>query len=301
MEECPACQRELDDLVAGPSPSPGSTERATAAKLELDPSFLKRLQQTMTHPDWRARPWSRSDQDLSRGKGLKGWALRRDTGLVPGYDVIEELGRGAMGVVYKARQLSLGRLTALKMILSGEHASLNDRTRFRAEAEAAGSLRHPHIVQVYETGEVGGLLYFSMEYVEGETLKQWLHGTPKPAREAALPLEALARAVAYAHRRGIVHRDLKPANVLLEPVDSTPGANEPAGSAVARSELAQLRLVPKITDFGLAKRLGDTLGTQTGQLMGTPSYMSPEQLTGRGARPGRAWTSTPWAASFTRP
>ena len=210
--------------------------------------------------------------------------LARAPGLVPGYEVLGELGRGAMGVVYKARQLSLGRLSALKMILAGEHASLNDRTRFRAEAEAAGSLRHPNIVQVYETGEAGGLPYFSMEYVEGETLKQWLHGTPKPARAAALLLEALARAVAFAHRRGIVHRDLKPANVLLEAVDAPPVATEPAGSADPAAELARLGLVPKITDFGLAKRLGDTLGTRTGQLMGTPSYMSPEQLAGQGRR-----------------
>jgi serine/threonine protein kinase len=190
-----------------------------------------------------------------------------------------------MGVVYLARQLSLGRLTALKMILAGEHAGLSDRTRFRAEAEAAGSLRHPNIVQVYECGETGGLLFFSMEFVEGKTLKHWLQGTPKPARAAALLLEALAGAVDFAHRRGIVHRDLKPANVLLEAVDALPVSPARLGSPSPAAELAGLGLIPKIADFGLAKRIGDTLGTQTGQLMGTPSYMSPEQIAGQ---PGAA-------------
>jgi WD40 repeat protein len=187
-----------------------------------------------------------------------------------------------MGVVYKARQLSLGRLVALKMILAGGHASLNERMRFRAEAEAAGSLRHASIVQVYETGEASGLLYFSMEYVEGKTLREWLQGTPRPARAVALLVEALARAVAFAHRRGIVHRDLKPANVLLEAVEA-PSSSELVGTAspATQAEPAGMGLVPKITDFGLAKRLGDVLGTQTGLLMGTPSYMSPEQLVGQ--------------------
>jgi hypothetical protein len=143
-------------------------------------------------------------------------------------------------------------------------------------------------VQVYETGEAGGLVYFSMEYVEGQTLKNWLHGAPKPARAAALLVQAMARAIDYAHRHGIVHRDLKPANVLLEAVDPRPTVAEPAGSETPLAELAHLGLVPKIADFGLAKRIGETLGTRTGQLVGTPSYMAPEQITGRSglAAPG---------------
>jgi eukaryotic-like serine/threonine-protein kinase len=286
VEECSACQRQFEDLVAGTSPEPGAAGGAIVGRLKLDPTFLKRLQQTVMDPDWRPPPWTESGQALGRVAGSNELTARVATDLVPGYEVLGELGRGAMGVVYKARQLSLGRLTALKMILAGEHAGLNDRTRFRAEAEAAGSLRHPNIVQVYETGEVGGLSYFSMEYVEGETLRQWLHGTPKPARAAALLLEPLARAVEYAHRRGIVHRDLKPANVLLEAFDARPSAIESVESADPAAELARLGLVPKIADFGLAKRLGDTLGTQTGQLMGTPSYMSPEQLAGQGGATG---------------
>ncbi len=285
VEECIACQRALDDVVDGPSPAPKADSGRADAMLELNPSFLKRLQQTITDPDWRPPPWTDSGRRFGPSPERNGQSPSVSPGAIPGYELLGELGRGAMGVVYKARQLSLGRLTALKMILAGEHAGLNDRTRFRAEAEAAGSLRHPNIVQVYETGEAGGLLYFSMEYVEGESLKQWLHGTPKTSRAAALVLETLARAVAYAHRRGIVHRDLKPANVLLDAVDP-PVASESADEAGAAAELTRLGLVPKITDFGLAKRLGDTLGTQTGQLMGTPSYMSPEQLAGRGGATG---------------
>ena len=223
-------------------------------------------------------------------------------GSVPGYEILGELGRGAMGVVYKARQLSLGRLTALKMILAGEHAGLNDRTRFRAEAEAAGSLRHPNIVQVYETGEAGGLLYFSMEYVEGETLKQWLHGTPKPARAAALLLEALARAVAYAHRRGIVHRDLKPANVLLEAVDAQPdgggvGRIGRCGRGARRAWAWCRRSPTSAWPSGSAT----PWGPRPASCWAPPATCRPSSSPAGSARPGRAWTSMPWAASSTRP
>jgi WD40 repeat protein/serine/threonine protein kinase len=286
IEACPACQRELDGLVAALWPGPRAAEGAGPRGQDFDLAFLRRLQQTFTDPDWRPPPWTDPGPHPSRSAGPDGPPLCVSPGSVPGYEILGELGRGSMGVVYRARQLGLGRLTALKMILAGEHAGLNDRARFRAEAEAAGSLRHPHIVQVHEIGEAGGLLYFSMEYVEGETLKQWLHGAPRPARAAALLMELLARAVAFAHRHGIVHRDLKPANVLLEAPEARPASTEPAGPVVAAAELARLGLVPKITDFGLAKRLGDTLGTRTGELMGTPGYMSPEQLAGRAGASG---------------
>ncbi len=180
VEECLACQGKLDELVAGSAPEP----RAHVGKLELelDTSFLKRLQQTIMDPDWRPPPWTESHRHLDRSNRWDHSDPLHAPAAVPGYEILGVLGRGAMGVVYKARQLSLGRITALKMILAGEHAGLNDRTRFRAEAEAAGSLRHPHIVQVYETGESGGLPYFSMEYVEGVTLKEWLVDAPKSPR-----------------------------------------------------------------------------------------------------------------------
>jgi WD40 repeat protein len=177
---------------------------------------------------------------------------------VPGYEIIEELGRGGMGVVYKACQVGLNRLVALKMILAGGHASLSDLDRFRTEAEAVARLQHPNIVQIHEIGDHDGLPYFSLEFCPGGSLDQKLAGTPQPPDQAAALAETLARAVQAAHAKGIVHRDLKPANVLLAD-DGT----------------------PKITDFGIAKRLDSAAGrTATGAILGTPSYMAPEQAGG---------------------
>jgi serine/threonine-protein kinase len=175
---------------------------------------------------------------------------------IPGYEVLGELGRGGMGVVYKARQLRPDRVVALKMIRSGDLASPQEVARFRREAEAVARLQHPHVVQVYEVSEYRGRSFFSMEFVDGGSLDEKLRGTPQPVREAAQLVETLARTIHYAHQRGIVHRDLKPANVLL-----TPGG------------------VPKIADFGLAKRLegGETRLTPTRAILGTPEYMAPEQ------------------------
>jgi serine/threonine-protein kinase len=166
----------------------------------------------------------------------------------PGYEILNELGRGGMGVVYQARQLALDRLVALKMVLAGAHAGPDDLARFRREAEAVARLQHPNIVQIHEVGAHHGLPYFSLELVEGGSLDRKLAGTPLPAREAARLVETLARAVQAAHERGVVHRDLKPANVLLT-ADGT----------------------PKITEFGLAKRLDQEAGrTGPGAILGTP-------------------------------
>src|SRR5690349_19764450 len=134
---------------------------------------------------------------------------------VAGYEILAELGRGGMGVVYKARQAGLNRLVALKMILAGSHAGPDDLARFRSEAEAVAALQHPNIVQIHEVGERDGLPFFSLELVEGGSLADRLNGTPWPARPAASLVAALARAMDYAHSRGVIHRDLKPANVLL--------------------------------------------------------------------------------------
>jgi serine/threonine-protein kinase len=174
------------------------------------------------------------------------------------YELLEELGRGGMGVVYKARQKSLNRLVALKMILRGELASEADLTRFRAEAESAARLDHPNIVPVYDVGECDGQAYFTMKYVEGATLRQLAAQGPMPPVDAARHLVAICRAIDFAHQHGILHRDLKPSNILIDRDDR-----------------------PLVTDFGLAKRVeGGSSLTGTGAILGTPSYMAPEQAAG---------------------
>jgi serine/threonine-protein kinase len=177
---------------------------------------------------------------------------------VPGYEILEELGRGGMGVVYKARQVKLNRLVALKMILAGGHAGEAELARFRTEAEAIARLQHPHIVQVYEVGEHEGVPFLSLEFADGGSLADKLRGTPWPPRGSAQLVEALARAMHHAHQHNVIHRDLKPANVLL----------------TADGQ-------PKVTDFGLAKKLDEAGPTQSGTAMGTPSYMAPEQAEGK--------------------
>jgi tetratricopeptide (TPR) repeat protein len=183
---------------------------------------------------------------------------------IPGYEILELLGKGGMGVVYKARQTALGRLVALKMILQASHAGPADRLRFHNEAEAVARLQHPNIVQVHEVGDHEGVPYFSLEFCAGGSLDRRLRGTPLPARQAAALVEKLARAAHAAHRANMVHRDLKPANILL----------------VEGLDVPLERCTPKITDFGLAKRLDATGPTRPGVVVGSPSYMAPEQARG---------------------
>jgi hypothetical protein len=182
------------------------------------------------------------------------------------YELLEEIGRGGMGVVYRARQQTLGRDVAVKMILRGNLASESDRERFAAEAQAAARLDHPGIVPVYEVGEVQDRPYFSMKYVSGTTLAQRLADGPLPPREAARLLSTVARGIHFAHLRGVLHRDLKPSNILID----TDGE-------------------PHVTDFGLAKQIeaGETL-TKTGAVLGTPAYMAPEQAAGQRGQVGPA-------------
>ena len=180
------------------------------------------------------------------------------------YELLEEIAHGGMGVVYKARQVSLNRIVAVKMILAGQFASDAEVKRFRIEAESAANLQHPNIVAIHEVGVHEGRHYFSMDYVEGKNLTEMLVGKPMPSSQAATLMKLIAEAVHYAHQRGILHRDLKPQNILVD---------------------AQAQ--PRITDFGLAKRiLQDSNLTCSGVIMGSPSYMPPEQAAGRMAELG---------------
>lgn len=198
-----------------------------------------------THPCVPSRMRS-PDDDLDPGASLGD------------YELLDELGRGGMGVVYKARHKTLSRVVALKLVLRGRLAADDELARFRSEAEAAAQLDHPGIVPIYECGEVDGRAYFSMGYVEGDTLADRLAGGPLPPREAVQIAREVALAIDYAHQRSVIHRDLKPSNILID---------------------KQGR--PHVTDFGLAKRIdvAESL-TQSGAILGTPSYIAPEQAMG---------------------
>jgi serine/threonine protein kinase/tetratricopeptide (TPR) repeat protein len=207
----------------------------------------------------------------------------KDSIVVPGYEILGELGRGGMGVVYKARHNKLQRLVALKMILAGAHSGAAGLDRFRAEAAAVAQLQHSNIVQVYETSEHDGLPYFSLELVEGGSLDRALRESPTSPRAAAQLIEILAHAIGFAHQHGIVHRDLKPANILLAPISglSSVVRKEQRSSDSLPADHWSRTTVPKITDFGLAKRVDDESSqTHTGTILGTPSYMAPEQARG---------------------
>jgi serine/threonine-protein kinase len=192
-------------------------------------------------------------------QGNRRWQRLQLPTTIGDYELQEEIGRGGMGVVFRAIQISLGRSVAVKMILRGRLASDNDLQRFLSEASATARLQHPHIVPVYEVGDIEGRPFFSMKLINGLTLSDRLLDGPMPEREAAELVATIARAIGFAHRQGIVHRDLKPSNILIDD-DGT----------------------PMVSDFGLAKRFGvENDLTRSGMVIGTPSYMSPEQASGR--------------------
>jgi serine/threonine protein kinase len=267
IEGCASCRVALARLAGEPAPGLGRCAEQPVRTSEAEERIVRRLKQM----------WPPGGADRSRHS-------IESLPSVPGYELLGELGRGGMGVVYKALQLALQRTVAVKMVLSGGHAGPKDLVRFRAEAEVIARLHHPNIVQIYDVGEVAGRPYFVLEYVAGGSLDRYLHGKPQPVRPAAQLIEALARAVHAAHAAGVVHRDLKPANILLAPGTPGPASGpERAATAPARSAgLAVLNAVPKITDFGVAKCAdGEAPGTRTptatGEVLGTPNYMAPEQ------------------------
>jgi hypothetical protein len=269
IETCTDCQQRLEQLTGGSAALRSGELRASA-----DPA-----PSTVVVERWIRTP------PMEEGAGtssVERWPEIR------GYENLGELGRGGMGVVYKARQRGLNRLVALKMILDSTHAGPAQLTRFRREAEAVARLQHPNIVQIHEIGEQDGRPFFSMELVSGGSLARHLDGTPLNPRAAAALVETLARAVHAAHQCGIVHRDLKPANVLLVSL-----TREPEEVVTDRLGKRDATLFPKISDFGLAKDITPEAmekaeRTRSGTIMGSPSYMSPEQAQARSDTVGPA-------------
>ncbi len=256
----PAAQAALEQLAADHPPLAGQLRELFAAMLVTD---AVAEQSTIFAYEGRG-----SDHGSGSGASLSASWPTGGTGMLPGvtplpatfgdYELLEEIGRGGMGVVYRAAQKSLGRTVAIKMLLRRDLASPADLSRFRSEAEAAAQLDHPGIVSIFEVGEFDGHPFYSMQLVEGTTLAKRLRQGPLPAREAATLLAKVADAVQVAHTRGVLHRDLKPSNILID------GGGE-----------------PHVSDFGLAKRLeAEESVTHTGAILGTPCYMSPEQAAG---------------------
>jgi tetratricopeptide (TPR) repeat protein len=236
------------------------------AELGECPDWEEYLRDFPLHVD-RLQFLQEADQLVEQALGA-GDPTDATTAQLDDYELLEELGRGGMGVVFKARQKSLKRLVAVKMVRAGEAVfDEEERKRFENEAQTVARLQHPNIVQIYEVGETDGRQFLSLEFVEGRSLARHLDGTPLPARQAASMVETLARAIHYAHEKQIIHRDLKPSNVLV------------AGTLD--------RCVLKVTDFGLAKRLDLRADTRTVGTLGTPSYMAPEQVEAQFGTPDR--------------
>jgi tRNA A-37 threonylcarbamoyl transferase component Bud32 len=260
LGDCPSCCGRLDQLAVADPLLSRLQERAAHRSASLVPPGQRRSAVRSLRHSQEAGAAARTQGPQAEPVILPAPKQVGD------YDILAEVGRGGMGVVYKARHRSLHRLAALKMVLAGEFASPAQELRFRLEAELAARVQHPNIVQLYEIGSHGGRPFLAMEWVEGGSLADRLDGQPWPPGGAAALVETLARAMHVAHGEGVVHRDLKPANILL-------AANG----------------TPKIADFGLAQpRDGAATLTQTGFLVGTPGYMAPEQASGRRALVGPA-------------
>ncbi len=269
VEDCPLCQATLQQLVEGEasrlgrSSLPGRDQAQGPPLSDRDEAQLARLKLARSTHRFPAAP-----------------AEPAELPVLPGYELLGLLGQGGMGIVYRARQVSLNRIVALKMIRAA-HAGLEEELRFRIEGELAARLHHPNIVQIFEVGSQAGRPFFAFEHVDGGSLRDRLGEAPLPARQAAELVAILARAAHHAHQQGVVHRDLKPANILFaRPADVPPGCGDTPGSGLRVTPFG----IPKVADFGLARSLDagpvDLRLTRTGCFLGTPGYMAPEQFRG---------------------
>jgi eukaryotic-like serine/threonine-protein kinase len=261
VESCSDCQRAMHELVTAEAESTPRVAQLRNSGLSAnagraDDAFITGLVRARSSIALEIQP------NVSEGSGDF-----RAVGIA-GYEILEELGRGATGIVYRARHVRLNRLVALKVISLGQQLSPDIKNRFALEASTVARLQHPNIVQVFDVGEQGDRPFLSLELIEGGNLADWLAGTPRQPKEAARIIATLADAVQYAHEHGVIHRDLKPSNVLLT-------------AGVEGDDKRDL----KITDFGIAKLLpqsgiAEAKMTRTGEILGTPAYMAPEQARG---------------------
>ncbi len=250
----PDSVHETDRLTS----SPPHAHPALDANLPFNNDFSEEATNTTHHSSLDAITLAPTEPKVTNNSDVVA-AVDGQIRYFGNYQLLHEIARGGMGVVYKARQVRLNRIVALKMILAGQFAGQADVQRFYTEAESAASLDHPGIVPIFEVGNHDGQHYFSMGFIDGESLAHKVSAGPLPPREAAELAKKISESIAYAHQHGVIHRDLKPANILLD-----------------RSGQ------PKITDFGLAKQMNADSGlTGTGQILGTPSYMAPEQASGK--------------------
>jgi eukaryotic-like serine/threonine-protein kinase len=277
VEGCGPCRQAMDTLTTDDGLPKGQPAFLTAIR----PAFHNRLAGLADGGKSTSSPWLHytpfRDTPSAAKQDTLPLTLDGEATRLGNYDILDELGRGGMGVVYLARDTRLGRLVALKMIRGSTFDAKEQQVRFLAEAQAIAQLRHPHIVQLYEIGTLEGRLYCALEYVPGGSLAKHLDGKPLPASQTAALVELVARAVHHAHQNNLIHRDLKPANILLMPNAECRMPNE--NKTIASFDIRHSSFgIPKVTDFGLAKRLDTTEGlTQTGLIVGTPHYMAPEQ------------------------